>query len=293
MTYSINTLEKISGIKAHTLRIWELRYQLLEPHRTATNIRYYDDEQLKKLLNVVLLLQNGHKISKVSQLTRKELLKKVAQIQEAAEQSESGEMPLLHQFIQSALNFDVSSFEKAFAKMMERYPFEKSYPQFLLPLMRKVGHLWRRNKISPAQEHFISQLIRQKLMVAIEALPLPKEKFPTWLLFLPPNEHHDIALLYAYYLLRKCGRRVLFLGSNVPIEEVKMVANRFKVLYGLTFFITHSDPVSVEKQLSDLRSSSITKQLLVAGNESLLTCIRWSDGISWLKEPKALHQFMT
>ena len=218
--YSIQDLERLSGIKAHTIRIWEKRYSLLTPGRTKTNIRYYDDDQLRKLLNTCALIANGRKISKVSKLSEAAISEQV----EALMMPKSKDKQLdvfINKIIESGLTYNNQLFENSFASATLRLGLYKCYRLVILPALIKLGLMWGKKELMPTQEHFISNLIKQKLFSAIDGLDAPEANSKRYLLFLPERENHEIGLLFAHYLIRKSGNTVIYLGQDVPTKDLK------------------------------------------------------------------------
>jgi len=218
--YSIKDIERITGIKAHTLRIWEKRYGIVEPNRTETNIRYYSNEELKKILNISILNNYGIKISKIVGLTAEQLHEKVLEI--SAEEVE--ENLQIESLVIAMVEVDESRFEKILANCTLRLGFEQTLVDIIYPFFKKVGVLWQAGAINPAQEHFISNLIRQKLIVAIDGQGMMiKDGSKKFLLFLPEGELHEIGLLFYNYLIQKAGHKVVYLGQSVPLQDVVKV----------------------------------------------------------------------
>jgi DNA-binding transcriptional MerR regulator len=193
--YSIKELEEISSMKAHTIRIWELRYGLLQPLRTDTNIRYYDDMQLKKLLNVCALLSEGMKISKISELNEKQIGDAIDQIINKSSSTDVSIETIINQLLIAVTTFDELMFDKVFSNAVLRLGLVDTYLKVIYPLLVRVGLMWSKDDVMPAQEHFFSNLIKQKIFAAIDATPLPQNADQTWLLFLPETESHEIGLL--------------------------------------------------------------------------------------------------
>ena len=214
---SIKDLENLSGVKAHTIRIWEKRYNILDPKRTNTNIRYYDTQDLTKLLNITSILDSGMRISKVSTLTKDEINKQILEIK--SENIDGAKKIIINELIGATLQCDAISFESTFISYRSQYGFEATIEDILYPLLIRIGLMWTVSKLNPSQEHFTSQLIKQKLFSAINELPLvaTKRKF---LLHLPEKEDHEIGLLYAYYLIKKSGYQTIYLGPSVPLVDV-------------------------------------------------------------------------
>lgn len=217
-TYSIKDLENITGIKAHTLRMWEQRYGILCPERTTTNIRRYCDEELKFLLNVSLLNKKGLKISGIARMTSSEICSKVCEI---LEKGTSGQ-ECSHSLLGAMLELNEQKFSCILDTLLVKRDLEEIMLQVIYPFFHEVGVLWQTGSISSAHEHFISHLIRQKLIAFLHQLPITSGiTSPKWLLFLPEGEMHEIALLFAHYILKKRGNSVIYLGQNLPCGDLE------------------------------------------------------------------------
>ncbi|MFW6275379.1 MAG: MerR family transcriptional regulator [bacterium] len=236
--YSINDLEKITGIKAHTIRIWEKRYNVVTPSRTDTNIRYYDDEDLKKLLNISTLNKHGLKISEIVKMSNEDMREKILEISHNSNDYESS----INNLIVSMIEMDEDKFEKVLGSSIIKIGFEKTITHIIYLFLEKVGILWQVGTINPAQEHFITNLIRQKLIIAIdgqESSPKPDAK--TFLLFLPEKELHELGLLFYTYIIKKAGHRVIYLGQSVPLKDVLEVIKIRNADYMITYFVAALD----------------------------------------------------
>ena len=219
-TFSIKNLENLSGIKAHTLRIWEKRYNLLEPERTDTNIRRYSLESLKKLLNVTLLNNHGFKISKIACLESDEIPELVRSI---ALKSNS-EQVSINAFKLAMINFDYELFDANYLVISQHHDFEYIFLNMFMPLMRELGILWQTGAISPSHEHFITHLVKQKIHLQTETLQREKprrEDHPPFVLFLPENEIHELGILYLNYLILSKGFRTIFLGQSLQSSSLE------------------------------------------------------------------------
>ena len=214
--YSIKELEQLSGIKAHTIRIWEKRHKIIEPSRTSTNIRYYSDLDLKKIINVSLLNTYGLRISKIAHMSLDDMNKKVLEISEI-------ENSHIDRLVIAMVDMDEELFEKILGGLIRQFGFEKTVTEIIYPFLEKIGILWQTQNITPAHEHFISNLIRQKIVVAIDGLPIPPKTSSRILLFLPEGEMHELGLLFYHFLVRKSGYRCYYLGQNVPHEDLVSV----------------------------------------------------------------------
>lgn len=222
--FSIRDLENFSGVKAHTIRIWERRYGLLDPDRTDTNIRTYTTEELKTILNVAFLNRHGVKISKIAALTKAERDERVKQVAEDASDPNGA----LNALKLAMVSYDSDLFERTSDAYREQEGFRALVERLYVPLLEHVGVLWQSSTICPAQEHFASNLVRQKLVSAIDlAGPLTRADGRLHVLYLPENEIHELGLLYVYYRLRAAGERVIYLGQSVPMGDLAQVAEQF------------------------------------------------------------------
>lgn len=216
--YSIKDLETLSGIKAHTLRIWELRYNIIEPKRTETNIRCYNDDDLKKILNISLLNQHGYKISKIAEMSMVDMNHKILDLsQETLKYPDH-----VHNLMVCMMEMDEIGFEKSISKCILQFGLEKTMIHIIYPFFNKVGLLWQIGTISPYQEHFISNLIRQKIIVAIDGQSSSPESSTKYLLFLPDSELHEIGLLFSCYILKNRGFKVFYFGQSLPFEDLTL-----------------------------------------------------------------------
>jgi len=216
--FSIKDLENLSGIKAHTIRIWEKRYNLLQPNRTDTNIRYYSLENLQKLLNITFLYNNGYKISKISNLGEDTIKTVVHDL--VNEKSIKGHA--VNAFKMAMLNFDQSLFFNTYNNLLKEKSFREIFYQIFIPLLEEMGLLWQTDTITPAHEHFISSLIKQKILVNTEKLQVnrPKKKDKTFVLYLPDNEIHELGLMYINYEILLHDYQAIFLGQSIPIDNL-------------------------------------------------------------------------
>ena len=219
-TFSIKNLENLSGIKAHTLRIWEKRYNLLSPERTDTNIRRYSLDSLRKLLNVTLLYNHGFKISKIASLNSDEIPKLVRSIALKA----NSEQVSINAFKLAMINFDYDLFDANYEEILEYHNFEYLFMHIFMPLMKELGILWQTGAISPSHEHFITNLVKQKIHLQTEALQRRKftsTEHPIFVLFLPENEIHELGILYLNFLILSKGFRTIFLGQSLQTTSLE------------------------------------------------------------------------
>lgn len=218
-SFSIKNLENISGIKAHTIRIWEKRYNLLSPERTQTNIRRYSLDSLRKLLNITLLYNHGLKISKIAGYDESEIPELVRNV---ALKSNSEEISI-NSLKLSMVNFDTGLFDLTFKELIQKKDFEFIYMNVFAVLMNELGILWQTNAISPSHEHFITNLIKQKIHVQTEIVQFNHDYHPNdpcFVLFLPENEIHELGLLYLNYELVLRGFKTIYLGQSLPLDNL-------------------------------------------------------------------------
>ncbi|WP_375443819.1 MerR family transcriptional regulator [uncultured Fibrella sp.] len=226
--YSIKDLEQLSGIKAHTLRIWEHRYNIIQPKRTDTNIRTYDDQDLKLVLNISLLKDHGYKISEISKLTVEEMYQEVIKISDR----QLNYPDQIHALTISMIDLDEDRFEKIISTNILQFGFENTMIHIIYPFLSRIGTLWVTGSIGPAQEHFITNLIRQKLIVAIDGqVSKQGPNGKKYMLFLPEGEMHEISLLFANYIIRARYNKVVYLGQNLPFNELVFAYNVHKPDY--------------------------------------------------------------
>lgn len=237
--FSIKDLENLTGIKAHTIRIWEKRYNLLSPNRTDTNIRHYSLASFQKLLNISYLNNNGLKISKIASLSEDEIPAKVREIASRHKIEDHA----INTLKMAMLNFDQVMFYNTYNHLIEKKTFSDIFYSIFLPLLNEIGLLWQTNTITPAHEHFLSVHIKQKILINIESLQSlePKPVSKTFVLFLPENEIHDIGLLFINYKLRSKGYHTIFLGESVPMESLKDLLEFFNEINFISYFTVYPE----------------------------------------------------
>lgn len=213
--FTIKDLENLSGIKAHTIRMWEQRYNFLKPQRTDTNIRYYSNEDLKKLLNIALLTRYGYKLCHIDRMCQDEICSKILTLKD----SQAVQERIVNDLVEKMVGLETEKFEHIINKYIQARDLEQAVKEIIFPFLDKIGILWQTGHIMPAQEHFVSNIIRQKLIVAIDSVPQPKGTKKA-MLFIPEGEHHELGLLFLHYLLKRKGIKVVYLGANVPMNDV-------------------------------------------------------------------------
>ena len=254
-SFSIRDLENLSGIKAHTIRIWEKRYNLLEPERTDTNIRTYNLRSLQKLLNISFLNNNGYKVSKIAALDEFQIALKVKEISYQG----NTEPHAFNAFKLAMLNFDQVLFYNTYNRLLEEKSFREIFYELFIPIIQDIGLLWQTLTITPSHEHFLSTHIRQKVLIHIERLQSanPKPDTKTFVLFLPLNEIHDIGLLFINYELLSRGYHTIYLGENVPIEDLNLINILYDNVTYISYFTVKPNPEDVGYYLTKLYTEVI------------------------------------
>ncbi|TLV03458.1 MerR family transcriptional regulator [Dyadobacter luticola] len=263
--YSIKDLERISSTKAHTIRIWEQRYGLLTPERTDTNVRYYNDDQLKKLLNVCTLLNVGLKISHISQMSKQQMTQEIDKLLTDHRDEDAQIEAIINQSLISTATFDATLFTKNFEKAVSLLGWVKTYERIIYPLLVRTGLMWMKDDLLPSQEHFLSNLIRQKLFSAIDRLPPPGEESQKWLLFLNEEEDHEIGLLFAHYLIRQHGHQSIYLGVRVPYNDLSKVVAASNPTHIYSFFVGHHEQKASEV-ITRLSADFEGPKILISGS---------------------------
>ena len=250
--FSIKDLENFSGVKAHTIRIWEKRYGLLTPERTDTNIRFYSLESLKKLLNISLLNSEGIKISKIANYDQESFDKVLNQsvFEKVNKNQFSNQLKI------AMLNYDVVLFEDAYSQIEKVLSFSEIFKNYLIPFLGDIGLLWQSGSINPTHEHFISNLIRQKILIYSYQLQLKevKKKDKLFVLFLPDNEVHDLGLNYLQYEILNAGYKSIMLGASVPIDSLKPFINDEQEVVFISYFTVQPEIHKIPEYLKEFNN---------------------------------------
>lgn len=256
--FSIKDLENLTGIKAHTIRIWEKRYQLLEPERTDTNIRYYSLESLQKLLNVSYLNNNGYKISKIANLEDESISNIVKEVSESLDSKNH----IINAFKMAMLNFDQNLFYKTYKDLENKKSFESIFYEAFMPLLNEIGLLWQTNTITPAHEHFITTLIRQKIIANTEKIQTENQKKTNtiFVLYLPDNEIHELGLLFLNYNIIAKGHQTIFLGQSIPLESLIDITKYYNQITFISYFTIKPEKENINEYLTTFNSKIITTQ---------------------------------
>ncbi len=287
--FSISQLARFSGIRPHTIRMWEQRYNALNPGRSEGNTRYYDNDQLRRLLNIVSLMESDYKVSELCSMPDKKLFKLIGELQNKNNTNELTEY-FIAQLISAGMSYDESYFEKIFSHCLIKYGMKDAYLKVIYPMLVRIGLMWASDVLPSAQEHFISNVIRQKLFTAIDSLPPAKPDSDAWLLFLPENEFHEIGLLIANYLIRLSGRKAIYLGGNVPLQSLADAAKHTSPR-NLLLFLVHNDlPEDRDEYLNELSSRFSGKKIFVGGKHQLINHLKIKKNIYWLQSVEDLEQ---
>jgi DNA-binding transcriptional MerR regulator len=260
--YSIKDLEYLSGIKAHTIRIWEKRYQLIEPQRTDTNIRTYTDDDIRRILNVALLVKNGYKISNVAAYDESRLQAEVLRIHRIINDPENH----VDQLIYQTINLDSFGFEKLLDKFIDEYGFPKTIQNIIFPLFDRIGILWQVGSIFSAHEHFVTNLIRNRLISETSKF-VSQESSKTVLFFLRENEWHELGLIFFNFLAAQEGLRCVYLGQSLPFIDLSNLLINSHFDYVCTSFIQAIEKVELEQYLANLSLIFNRNKILIAGRQ--------------------------
>jgi DNA-binding transcriptional MerR regulator len=257
-TFSIKDLENLTGVKAHTIRIWEKRYNLLQPERTETNIRYYSLVNLQKLLNIRYLNSNGFKISKIASLHGHEIPKLVKEVA----QNDQTNNQAIGAFKLAMINFDQKLFYDTYNRLISEKSFIDMFYQDFIPLLTEIGMLWQTDTISPAHEHFLTSLIRQKILLNTEKLQSQnnQKSNKVFVLYLPSNEVHELALMVMNYQIIANGHKSIFLGQSVPIECLKDILKYYDDITFLSYFTVQPDKDHIAEYIQEFSNKILIKK---------------------------------
>lgn len=286
--YSIKDLETLSGVKAHTIRIWEKRYNLLEPKRTDTNIRFYDDEDLKRMLNVSLLSKHGFKISKIAAMSEEEMQRAVLGLSEDL----SSESDYIDGFLLNMIRFDNRKFVGLANEVIAKFGFEKAVFDVFFKLFERIGTMWQVGSVFPAQEHYVTNIFRQKLIAAIDGLEPGTRKSSTILFFLPENELHEISLLFYSYLAQKHGYNVVYLGQFVPFDDLKKLNDNLDADYVFTAFVNSILKEDLEAYLVRLKNVFRKQKIFITGYQLQLHLPHLPRNVKVVKDYREFKRYL-
>lgn len=261
MLFTIKDIENLSGIKAHTIRIWEQRYSFLKPQRSETNIRYYTNDDLKTILNIALLNKYGFKVSHIDKMSPETIAENVLSL------SDSGAKDHLtvNRLLECMVDYEIENFEIILDESLVTFGMEKMVIKLIFPFLEKVGSLWVTNHVNPAQEHLVSNVIRQKVIAGIDSLPSRKTSPKKVCLFLPTGEYHEIALLLVAYLLKKNGIKTIYLGAHTPFTELETIIEHHKPDFLYTHITSSSKNFHFDDFIATLGKKFKNYQAIVSG----------------------------
>jgi DNA-binding transcriptional MerR regulator len=259
--FTIKDLENLSGIKAHTIRVWEQRYKFLRPQRTATNIRYYSNEELKMVLNIALLNKYGFKISHIDRMPATEIQQKILSLGDPQAVQER----IVNQLVQEMVDMNMDRFESVLKRYIAAKGIEQTVLQIIFPFLEKIGLLWQSGHINPAQEHLVTNVIRNKLIYAIETCEPQVKTTRTCLLYLPQGEHHELGLLFLNYLLKSRGARIIYLGANIPLADVRQVVSVHKPELSFVHLTATCPNFSFDRFLREIDTQLPSLQTVITG----------------------------
>ncbi|HEX2630374.1 MAG TPA: MerR family transcriptional regulator [Chitinophagaceae bacterium] len=259
--FTIRDIENLCGIKAHTLRIWEQRYNLFTPKRKESQHRIYDCDDLKELLRISFLYHNGYKISKIAELTPEQVQEEIRRVLPQCCNYEI----FVHQLIEASVQLDTENFERVVNGLVMRIGLEKSIIHIFFPFLQRIGLLWMTNHIIPAQEHFCSHIIRKKIICAIDGLDAVTDTTHNVVLFAPPGEEHEIPLLVINYFFRKNGIRTIYFGTNTSPETLQYYVQHHPVSHIYMHVITYLDSPDMQTFIESLCKTFPDKKIFVSG----------------------------
>ena len=260
--YKIKQLEQLTGIKAHTIRMWEKRYGIIAPHRSETDIRLYTNDDLTLLLNISILNQKGVKISKIALMNQAQIAEKVFQCSVEIDSSIS-----YQNFLLSLIDLNEILFKKTLFELIKQHGFEKTFSDYLVPFFNRIGVMWLVGTINPAQEHFISHLIRERIIREIDMLSIPEKTIRPVVLFLPEGEWHEIGLLLYQYSLRKRGVFTIYLGQSLPFNSISECICQFNPSYLVTSIFSIFDSKSIVSYFKQLSAVSNGAPIFAGGHQ--------------------------
>lgn len=286
--FTIKDIENLSGVKAHTIRIWEQRYKFLKPDRTGTNIRSYSNDELKIILNIALLNKFGFKISHINKMNVAEISQKVYAISNQQAQHERA----VKELITFMIDLDFDSFEELLDSEIREKGVEKIINEIVFPFLEKIGILWVTSNINPAQEHVVTNIIRQKIMAGIETTVSRIKSNKIAVLFLPEGEFHELGLLYVYYLLKNNGVKVLYLGADVPIADLDFIVQAKKPDYLYTHLTAVANNFNIEKFMYNAHTKISNVPVMVSGPLTVTYKKPYPSNFRFLKSLQEVKEFI-
>ena len=286
MNYSMTQIETLTGIKAHTLRIWERRYGFLNPMRTDTNIRYYSDEELRKLISVGVLVNNGYRVSAIDKMNVDEIHETAFGLLSKSSKDDDN----IKSLTLSMLELNEDEFQRVFQRQILRDGVLSTFTNLIYPFLNQIGILWNTSKAIPAQEHFITNLIRQKIIATIDTIPTAGKSEPSIIFFLPEEETHEIGLLLSAFIAKDMGWRVYYLGQNVPNEDVITLSQSLKPDLLMTMSITPNGNSIMPHLNRIIKETNIP--LLISGNIEHINKLEEIKGLNIVFNPEAFIKML-
>jgi len=286
--YSIKDVESLSGIKAHTLRIWEQRYNILKPKRTDTNIRYYDELDLRLILNISVLNKHGHKISKIAQMSEEELRREIISLSDRTQDASDK----IQALTLCTMDMDEEKFEYLLSQSIKQVGFENTMLKVIFPFLNRIGILWLAGSVNPAQEHFMTHLIRQKIIAAIDNLKPNYTEGKKYMLFLPEGEWHELSLLFANYLLRSRKQRTSYLGQTLPLSDLQEAYKVCKPDFLFTVITSVPSFHHVQGYINELSSLFPNSTILLSGSQVVGQGLETSDNIQIFSKIEDMFEFI-
>jgi DNA-binding transcriptional MerR regulator len=285
--YKIRDLEQLTGVKAHTIRIWEKRYGLLDPSRTDSDIRLYSDEELKLLLKVSILNKNGFKISRISEMTVQEIDIRINSLHSQQVDSVYYETMLL-----ALVEMEEEVFSKVVVDLIANHGLEVTFIEHLIPFLNKIGVMWIVGTINPAQEHFITHIIRQKLISEIDKLEFTSDKTITYILYLPENEWHELGLLFYNYVIRKSGKHTIYLGQSLPVDSLLTCIAKYHPVALVTSIVSSLDETGIVKYIGQIRTAYPDLPIFAGGYQVDLVKETLSNSIKSIDKLEVLYNLI-
>lgn len=285
--FTIRDIENLCDIKAHTLRVWEQRYDFFKPKRKESQHRLYDNEDLKQLLRISFLYHKGWKVSRIAQLSPEQIRTEVEKVQEVQSSFEY----YINQLLEYSIDFNKEGFAQGLQHVIDSIGFEATIEKVAYPLLNKIGLLWMTNHVIPAQEHFCSYMIQHKIIAETDRLPLAPPQAPQIVLFCPHGEYHELPLHYIHYLFRKWGWTTFYLGSNVKLDILKPFADNQKVEFLYLYLITNFTGFTVDDYFEKLCKAFPHKKIIASG-KAVFASQRNFVNLSILRNDEAIHRFI-
>lgn len=286
--FTIKDIETLSGIQAHTIRIWEQRYDFLKPQRTQTNIRHYNNEELKTILNVALLNRFGYRISRISKMSSEEMSQKILELTQVHAKYQQ----IINAMLQNMIDMQLDEFDETLTKIIDSLGVKEVLIEIVFPFLERIGMLWITGRVNPAQEHFVSNIIRQKLLSATDDLPIPMQSNTKVLLFLPEGELHEIGILFIQYLVKNHGLQNWYLGANVPVDDIVFVANAKQPTHIYTHLTAVTQSFSFEKFVAELQTAVPLIPLIVSGPMVANITTPIPEGVHYIHSPLEIFTFI-